>query len=158
MNIDIKEVVLTEVGTRDGFQSEKKIVSTEDKIMLINELVKAGFKRIEFSSFVSPKAIPQLADADKVIQGVNRNNDVTFTALVPNLRGAIRALECQIDEIVVFLSASESHNQKNLNRSINESLTGFEEVVKLANDNNIPIHGDISVSYTHLTLPTNREV
>ena len=112
MNIDIKEVVLTEVGTRDGFQSEKKIVSTEDKIMLINELVKAGFKRIEFSSFVSPKAIPQLADADKVIQGVNRNNDVTFTALVPNLRGAIRALECQIDEIVVFLSASESHNKK----------------------------------------------
>ena len=84
MNIDIKEVVLTEVGTRDGFQSEKKIVSTNDKIMLINELVKAGYKRIEFSSFVSPKAIPQLADADKVIQGVNRNNDVTFTALVPN--------------------------------------------------------------------------
>ena len=147
MNIDVKEVVLTEVGTRDGFQSEKKIVSTEDKIMLINELVKAGFKRIEFSSFVSPKAIPQLADADKVIQGVNRNNDVTFTALVPNLRGAIRALECQIDEIVVFLSASESHNKKNLNRSINESLTGFEEVVKLANDNNIPVHGDISTAF-----------
>ena len=145
MNIDIKEVVLTEVGTRDGFQSEKKIVSTEDKIMLINELVKAGFKRIEFSSFVSPKAIPQLADADKVIQGVNRNNDVTFTALVPNLRGAIRALECQIDEIVVFLSASESHNKKNLNRSLSESLTGFEEVVKLANDNNIPVHGDLSL-------------
>ena len=67
MNIDIKEVVLTEVGTRDGFQSEKKIVSTEDKVMLINELVKAGFKRIEFSSFVSPKAIPQLADAAEVI-------------------------------------------------------------------------------------------
>ena len=64
MNIDMKEVILTEVGTRDGFQSEKKIVSTEDKIMLINELVKAGFKRIEFSSFVSPKAIPQLADAE----------------------------------------------------------------------------------------------
>ena len=68
MNIDVKEVVLTEVGTRDGFQSEKKIVSTEDKIMLINELVKAGFKRIEFSSFVSPKAIPQLADAAEVIK------------------------------------------------------------------------------------------
>ena len=85
MNIDIKEVVLTEVGTRDGFQSEKKIVSTEDKIMLINELVKAGFKRIEFSSFVSPKAIPQLADAAEVIKGVDRNNDVTFTALVRNL-------------------------------------------------------------------------
>ena len=147
MNIDIKEVVLTEVGTRDGFQSEKKIVSTEDKIMLINELVKAGFKRIEFSSFVSPKAIPQLADAAEVIKGVDRNNDVTFTALVPNLRGAIRALECQIDEIVVFLSASESHNQKNLNRSIHESLTGFEEVVKLANDNNIPVHGDISTAF-----------
>ena len=123
MDLGVKEVVLTEVGTRDGFQSEKKIVSTNDKIMLINDLVKAGFKRIEFSSFVSPKAIPQLADAAEVIKGVDRNNDVTFTALVPNLRGAIRALECQIDEIVVFLSASESHNQKNLNRSIHESLT-----------------------------------
>ncbi len=147
MNIEIEEVVLTEVGTRDGFQSEKKIVSTSDKIMLINDLVKAGFKRIEFSSFVSPKAIPQLADADRVIQGVDRNNDVTFTALVPNLRGAIRALESKIDEIVVFLSASESHNKKNLNRSINESLKGFEEVIKLAYDNNIPVHGDISTAF-----------
>ena len=147
MDLGVKEVVLTEVGTRDGFQSEKKIVSTNDKIMLINDLVKAGFKRIEFSSFVSPKAIPQLADAGEVIKGVDRNNDVTFTALVPNLRGAVRALECQIDEIVVFLSASESHNQKNLNRSIHESLTGFEEVVKLANDNNIPVHGDISTAF-----------
>ena len=90
MDLGVKEVVLTEVGTRDGFQSEKKIVSTNDKIMLINDLVKAGFKRIEFSSFVSPKAIPQLADADEVIKGVDRKNDVTFTALVPNLRGAIR--------------------------------------------------------------------
>ena len=96
---------------------------------------------------MSPKAIPQLADAGEVIKGVDRNNDVTFTALVPNLRGAIRALECQIDEIVVFLSASESHNQKNLNRSIHESLTGFEEIVKLANDNNIPVHGDISTAF-----------
>ena len=93
MNRKIKEVVITEVGTRDGFQSEKKTVDTNDKILLINDLINAGFKRIEFSSFVSPKAIPQLADADEVIKGIKRNSDVTLTALVPNLRGAIRAVE-----------------------------------------------------------------
>ena len=116
MNKNIKNVIITEVGTRDGFQSEKKTIDTQDKILLIDDLVDAGFKRIEFSSFVSPKAIPQLADADQVIKQVKRKSDVTMTALVPNLRGAIRAVESKIDEIVVFLSASESHNKKNLNR------------------------------------------
>ena len=147
MDKNIKEIVITEVGTRDGFQSEKKTVDTKDKILLINDLIQAGFKRIEFSSFVSPKAIPQLADADEVIKGIKRNSDTTLTALVPNLRGAIRAVEGKIDEIVVFLSASESHNNKNLNRSIKESLLGFEEVIKLANDVNIPVHGDISTAF-----------
>ena len=78
MDLGIKEVVLTEVGTRDGFQSEKKTVDTKDKILLINDLIKAGFKRIEFSSFVSPKAIPQLADADEVIKGIKRKSDTFF--------------------------------------------------------------------------------
>ena len=147
MNKNIKNVIITEVGTRDGFQSEKKTIDTQDKILLIDDLVEAGFKRIEFSSFVSPKAIPQLADADQVIKQVKRKSDVTMTALVPNLRGAIRAVESKIDEIVVFLSASESHNKKNLNRTINESLIGFEEVIKLAQDSNIPVHGDISTAF-----------
>ena len=147
MYSEIKEVIVTEVGTRDGFQSEKQIINTKDKISLINDLINTGFKRIEYSSFVSPKAIPQLADASEVIKGINRNKDITLTALVPNLRGAIRAIEANIDEIVVFLSASESHNNKNLNRSIKDSLIGFEEVVKLANDVNIPVHGDISTAF-----------
>jgi Isopropylmalate/homocitrate/citramalate synthases len=147
MDTKIKEIVITEVGTRDGFQSEKKTVDTNDKILLINDLIQAGFKRIEFSSFVSPKAIPQLADADEVIKGIKRKSDTVLTALVPNLRGAIRAVEAEIDEIVVFLSASESHNNKNLNRSIKDSLIGFEEVIKLANDSNIPVHGDISTAF-----------
>ena len=147
MNKNIKNVIITEVGTRDGFQSEKKTIDTQDKILLIDDLVDAGFKRIEFSSFVSPKAIPQLADADQVIKQVKRKSDVTMTALVPNLRGAIRAVESKIDEIVVFLSASESHNKKNLNRTINESLIGLEEVIKLAQDSNIPVHGDISTAF-----------
>ena len=147
MDTNIKKIVITEVGTRDGFQSEKQIVDTNDKIFLINDLIQAGFKRIEFSSFVSPKAIPQLADADEVIKGIKRKSDTVLTALVPNLRGAIRAVEAKIDEIVVFLSASESHNKKNLNRSTKESLLGFEEVIKLANDVNIPVHGDISTAF-----------
>ena len=97
---------------------------------VFTNVLSSGFKRIEFSSFVSPKAIPQLADADEVIKGVDRDNNVTFTALVPNLRGAIRALESQVNEIVVFLSASESHNQKNLKMertSLHHQLTNLQK-------------------------------
>ena len=82
MNKNIKNVIITEVGTRDGFQSEKKTIDTQDKILLIDDLVDAGFKRIEFSSFVSPKAIPQLADADQVIKQVKRKSDVTMIKFI----------------------------------------------------------------------------
>ena len=82
MNKNIKNVIITEVGTRDGFQSEKKTIDTQDKILLIDDLVEAGFKRIEFSSFVSPKAIPQLADADQVIKQVKRKSDVTMIKFI----------------------------------------------------------------------------
>ena len=145
--MNIKKVKVTEVGPRDGFQSEKTILNTDDKIDVINNLIDAGFPRIEASSFVSPKAIPQLADAATILENVKRNHETALAALVPNARGALRAVDAKLDEIVVFLSASESHNQKNLNRSIHESLTGFEEIVKLANDNNIPVHGDISTAF-----------
>ena len=145
--MDIKEVKITEVGPRDGFQSEKTILKTEDKIDIINNLIEAGFPRIEVSSFVSPKAIPQLADAEIILNKVNRSSKTTLAALVPNARGALRAVEAKLDEIVVFLSASESHNKKNVNRSVKESLLGFKEIVDIAGKNNIPIQGDIATAF-----------
>jgi len=145
--MNIKEVKVTEVGPRDGFQSEKTILKTEDKIDIINNLIEAGFPRIEVSSFVSPKAIPQLADAESILSKVNRSSKTTLAALVPNSRGALRAVEAKLDEIVVFLSASESHNKKNVNRSVDESLQGFKEVADIAGKNNIPIQGDIATAF-----------
>ena len=145
--MNIKNVKVTEVGPRDGFQSEKTVLKTEDKINIINDLIVAGFPRIEVSSFVSPKAIPQLADAEMILNGVKRSPNTTLAALVPNARGALRAVEAKIDEIVVFLSASESHNKKNVNRSVNESLAGFKEIADIAGKNNIPIQGDIATAF-----------
>ena len=145
--MNIKEVRVTEVGPRDGFQSEKTVLKTEDKIDIINNLIEAGFPRIEVSSFVSPKAIPQLADAETILNKVNRNSNTTLAALVPNSRGALRAFEAKLDQIVVFLSASESHNKKNVNRSVDESLQGFREIADIAGKNNIPIQGDIATAF-----------
>ena len=145
--MNIKKVKVTEVGPRDGFQSEKTILNTEDKIDVINNLIDAGFPRIEVSSFVSPKAIPQLADAATILENVKRNHETTLAALVPNAKGALRAVDAKLDEIVVFLSASESHNKKNVNRSVKDSLLGFKEIADIAGKNNIPIQGDIATAF-----------
>ena len=145
--MNIKQVKVTEVGPRDGFQSEKTILNTDDKIDVINNLIDAGFPRIEVSSFVSPKAIPQLADAATILEKVKRNHETTLAALVPNAKGALRAVDAKLDEIVVFLSASESHNKKNVNRSVKDSLLGFKEIADIAGKNNIPIQGDIATAF-----------
>jgi Isopropylmalate/homocitrate/citramalate synthases len=100
--MNIKKVKVTEVGPRDGFQSEKTILKTEDKIDVINNLIDSGFPRIEVSSFVSPKAIPQLADAATILENVKRNHQTTLAALVPNARGAMRAVDAKLDEICCF--------------------------------------------------------
>ena len=147
INMNIKKVKVTEVGPRDGFQSEKTILNTDDKIDVINNLIDAGFPRIEVSSFVSPKAIPQLADAATILEKVKRNHETTLAALVPNAKGALRAVDAKLDEIVVFLSASESHNKKNVNRSVKDSLLGFGEIADIAGKNNIPIQGDIATAF-----------
>ena len=110
-------------------------------------MIDAGFPRIEVSSFVSPKAIPQLADAATILEKVKRNHETTLAALVPNAKGALRAVDAKLDEIVVFLSASESHNKKNVNRSVKDSLLGFKEIADIAGKNNIPIQGDIATAF-----------
>ena len=115
------KVEITEVGPRDGLQAEANFIPTEAKIRFVNALIAAGMPRIEFSSFVSPKAIPQLSDVVEVFEGIERTNPCKLAALVPNAHGAIRAVEAKVDEMLVFMSASESLNQKNVNRSLDES-------------------------------------
>jgi hydroxymethylglutaryl-CoA lyase len=126
-------ISLREVGPRDGLQNEAP-VSTEAKVELLDALSATGVRRIEAVSFVSPKAIPQMADADDVWAGIARNADVRYSALVPNLRGAQRALEAGFREIEVVVSASDTHNRKNINRSTEESLDEIAEVITLAHD------------------------
>lgn len=140
-------VQVTEVGPRDGLQIEKVILPTETKIAIVNGLVDAGLRRIEVSSFVSPRAVPQLADAAEVIAGVDRSTGVYLTALVPNVRGAERAAETEVDAIVLVCSASETHNRKNVNRSIPESLSGFSDVVRIARGAGIDVIGAVATSF-----------
>lgn len=148
-------ITVTEVGPRDGLQSEDKFVPTDVKVKWINRLVDAGVSRIEFSSFVSPKAVPQLRDAAEVIGRAKRCETTIMAALVPNVRGAANAAEARVDEMVVFLSASESHNLKNVNRTVSESLAGFKEVARIAGEAGIPVHGAVA---TALGCPFEGEV
>lgn len=140
-------VEVTDVGPRDGLQAEKNFVPTASKIDLIDRLIAAGVPRIEATSFVSPRAVPQLADAEAVMAGVTRSPDTVLAALVPNKRGALRAAEAAVDQMVVFASASESHNAKNVNRSVDESLSGFEEVARVADEAGIPVCGAIATAF-----------
>jgi hydroxymethylglutaryl-CoA lyase len=124
---------LREVGPRDGLQNEAP-VSTQAKVELLDALSATGVRRIEAVSFVSPKAIPQMADADDVWAAIARNADVRYSALVPNLRGAQRALSAGFREIEVVVSASDTHNRKNINRGTEESLDEIAELIATAHD------------------------
>jgi hydroxymethylglutaryl-CoA lyase len=126
-------ISLREVGPRDGLQNEDP-VPTAAKVELVNALSTTGVGRIEAVSFVHPKAIPQMADADEVWAGITRNDDVRYSALVPNLRGAQRALTAGFRDIEVVVSASDTHNRKNVNRSTEESLDEIAELIALAHD------------------------
>ncbi|WP_071395011.1 hydroxymethylglutaryl-CoA lyase [Bacillus tuaregi] len=125
-----EKVTIKEVGPRDGLQNEKAYISTEDKIAWINQLSETGLKHIEITSFVHPKWIPALSDADAVACGIRRKPGVTYTALVPNHQGLERALKADIDEAAVFMSASETHNRKNINKTINETFPILQDLVR----------------------------
>lgn len=140
-------VSVVEVGPRDGLQSEPKFVPTDRKIELVNRLIDAGIRHLEVTSFVSPRAVPQMRDAAEVLAGIDRSRGALLTALVPNAKGAARAVEAGVDAIVVFMSASESHNLKNVNRSRAQSLEAFAEIVRLADDVRIPVYGAIATSF-----------
>jgi hydroxymethylglutaryl-CoA lyase len=121
-------VQVYEVGPRDGLQNESAFVPTEDKLALIGALAAAGLPRVEATSFVHPRWIPPLADADRVASGLPTVDGTLFTALVPNQRGLDRALAAGMREVAVFMSASETHNQRNINKSRDETYTAFEPV------------------------------
>src|SRR5256886_15594083 len=122
-------VTIYEVGPRDGLQNEARPIATADKIAMIDALTATGLARIEITSFVNPKWIPQLADAADVARGIHRRDGVAYSCLVPNRRGLEAALAAGMREVAVFLSASETHNKKNVNKTIAETLAAFEEVV-----------------------------
>ncbi|KGR76710.1 hydroxymethylglutaryl-CoA lyase [Ureibacillus manganicus] len=124
-----KRVQLKEVGPRDGLQNENAFIPTAEKVKLIDCLSETGLDYIEVTSFVHPKWIPQLADAVDVLKAIKRNPNVTYAALVPNVKGLERALESNVDEVSIFMSASEGHNHANINKSIDETFPILKEVV-----------------------------
>ncbi|KAJ1561688.1 3-hydroxymethyl-3-methylglutaryl-CoA lyase, partial [Cladochytrium tenue] len=139
-----KLVKIVEVGPRDGLQNEATIVPTATKIALIDGLARSGLSSIEATSFVSPKWVPQMADAAEVLAGISRPPGVSFPVLTPNVRGLEAALAADAKVVAVFGAASESFSRKNINTSIAESLKRFEEVVRLARDANVDVRGYIS--------------
>ena len=144
-----ESVRIREVGLRDGFQNEPEVIATEDKIRLAGMLAASGLKRLEITSFVRPDVIPQLADGAEVLAGVDRHDDIAYSVLIPNERGLERALEQRdrFDEVNLFLSASQTHNRKNVNRSIEESLVGLEATIARARAQGLRCEGVISVSF-----------
>jgi hydroxymethylglutaryl-CoA lyase len=147
-------VTIREVGPRDGFQNEPEVIATAEKVRLIDCLSSTGLQRLEVTSFVRPDVIPQLADAEEVLCSITRADGVSYTVLIPNERGLERGIALMeeagarlFDEVNLFLSASETHNRKNVNRSVEESLAGLERVVRRAREEGLRCEGVISVSF-----------
>jgi hydroxymethylglutaryl-CoA lyase len=142
-------VEVREVGPRDGFQNEPETIATADKVALIDRLARTGVKRIELTSFVRPDVIPQLADAEDVLASIDVPEGVARSVLIPNERGLERALRQRdrFDEIGVFLSASETHNQRNVNRTIAESLAALDRVIAIAQGAGLRVEAVISTSF-----------
>jgi hydroxymethylglutaryl-CoA lyase len=144
-----QSVRIREVGPRDGFQNEPEVIATDDKVRLIDALMRTGVQRIEATSFVRADVIAQLADAEAVLQRIDVPEGVSVSVLIPNERGLENALRQRerFHEVNVFLSASETHNRKNVNRSIEESLTGLEAVLGRARGEGLRCEGVISVAF-----------
>lgn len=140
-------VQVTEVGLRDGLQNEARRLSTDEKVALVRSLVAAGVREFELTSFVSPRAVPALADATELVRALADIPNVHWSALVPNVRGAERALEAGIDSVVLFVSASETHNAKNVNRDIATSLAGFAEIGRLLDGSGVELRGAIATAF-----------
>jgi hydroxymethylglutaryl-CoA lyase len=146
---DREHVKVREVGPRDGFQNEPEVIPTDAKVRLIDMLARTGLERLEVTSFVRADVIPQLADASEVLQRIDAPDGVALSVLIPNERGLDNALELRerFHEVNLFLSASETHNRRNVNRSVEESLSGIERVVARARAEGLGCEGVISTSF-----------
>ncbi len=141
------EIRLCEVGLRDGLQNEPKILTTEEKLELAEGLINAGFKVIELGSFMSPKAVPQMADTDELFRHFNNVEGVELRALVANKKGVERAINCGCGKIKLNVSASKKHNLANINKTPEETVAGFAENVDLALENGLEVSGSISMPF-----------
>jgi hydroxymethylglutaryl-CoA lyase len=144
-----EEVRIREVGPRDGFQNEPEVIATADKVRLVEALARTGLRRLEVTSFVRADVIPQLADGPEVLRAIELPEEVSASVLVPNERGLENALALRdrFHEVNVFLSASETHNRKNVNRSVEGSIAGLERVIGRAREEGLRCEGVISVSF-----------
>lgn len=143
----MKRLYMQEVATRDGFQNESTFVETADKISMINALSECGYAKIEVTSFTSPKAIPALRDAEAVMQGIQRHPGVEYTVLVPNVRGAERALGCGVDEANLVMSVSEPHNRSNLRMTREQSFLQLKEVVSVIGQGPVAVNVSLSTVF-----------
>ena len=142
-----QRVTIVEVGPRDGLQNERALVSTADKIEFVNRLSAAGHSVIEVSAFVSPKWVPQMADASEVFAGITRKPGTRYTALVPNLAGLDRAQQAGVTEIAVFAASSETFSKKNINQTIDESLANYAQVCERARAAGMRVRGYLSTAF-----------
>src|ERR687896_994558 len=142
-------ISIREVGPRDGFQNEPEVISTDDKVRLVEMLARTGLRRLEVTSFVRADVVPQLADGAEVLRRADIPDEVSVSVLIPNERGLDNALQLRdrFDEVNLFLSATETHNRKNVNRSIEESLAGLEKVIERARAEGLRCEGVISTSF-----------
>jgi hydroxymethylglutaryl-CoA lyase len=141
-----KRLYIQEVATRDGFQNEARFVDTEAKIALIDHLSACGYAKIEVTSFTSPKAIPALRDAEAVMHNISRREGVVYTVLVPNVRGAERALSCNVGEVNLVMSVSESHNRTNLRMTREQSFAQLRDVIRVVKETPVAINVSLSTA------------
>ncbi|RJG57661.1 hydroxymethylglutaryl-CoA lyase [Sphingobium terrigena] len=140
-------VQIVEVGPRDGLQNEKRLLSTADKILLIARLIEAGAKRIEVASFVNPKRVPQMADAEAVVQGLPATSDCSYIGLVLNRRGAERALTVPVDELGMAVPGSETFGIRNQGQSAMEAIAQLKDIVDLARGSGVTVHASVSLAF-----------
>jgi hydroxymethylglutaryl-CoA lyase len=147
MNAIRPRLYIQEVATRDGFQNEARFIEIDDKIALIDRLSACGFAKIEVTSFTSPRAIPALRDAEAVMHRIVRAPGVVYTVLVPNVRGAERALSCDVDEVNLVMSVSETHNRANLRMSREESFAQLRDVIEVVSKTRVAINISLSTAF-----------
>jgi len=147
VNINGKHITVVEVGPRDGLQNEQSLVPTADKIRFVNRLSAARLPVIEVSAFVSPKWVPQMADAADVFRGITRDPDIRYTALVPNLAGLDRAISAGVNEVAIFAAASDTFSRRNINQSVDDSLAAYKEVCGRAIAAKMRVRGYLSTAF-----------